>query len=236
MAYADGTIGPQCVSPSAGKAFTCSGLFSTDTCQQGYDCDAASGACRLALPGQGVSHAACEAACQVGPTSAVYACLPNSTTCVVVPPGTPGSASQADCELHCVTPPNTVYKCNPSNQQCQIVPPGTSGSSSLEVCTAVGCDSGTWGCNLANYKCAEGYGNQSATTCAKNCRPPNDPCMYETTCATCLAANPECGWCSQNVTYASGMTGSQCAGACPSTARARTLRRAATQRRPRPPR
>ena len=105
-----------------------------------------------------------------------------------------------------------MYKCNPSIQQCQIVPPGTSGSSSLEVCTAVGCDSGTWGCNLANYKCAEGYGNQSATTCAKNCRPPNDPCMYETTCATCLAANPECGWCSQNVTYASGMTGSQCAG------------------------
>jgi hypothetical protein len=212
VTYSDGSQGPQCASPSASAPFTCSGIYSTNQCLQGYLCDQGSGACRLAAPGQGVDFETCNAACTVGPTQKVYGCHPGSNTCVEVPAGTPGSASRQQCETHCVTPPAVVYACNASGGVCVEVPPGTPGSASKLVCEATGCNYGSYGCDLSDYTCKSGLGNSSQEFCTKDCMPPNDPCMNYTTCDTCLAASSVCGWCSQNVTYVSGLTGGQCAG------------------------
>jgi len=210
--YNDGTFGPQCASPQYSQQFTCNGIYSTNQCLQGYLCDEAAGACRLAPPGQGVDFQTCNAACTVGPVSKVYGCVNGTKTCMVVPPGTPGAASRSQCEKQCETPPAQVYKCSKTLSKCVQVPAGTPGAASKQVCEAIGCNGGTYGCDLSSYTCSAGSGNMSQSTCSNDCRPPNDPCSRYITCETCLAANPVCGWCSQNVTYASGLVGGQCAG------------------------
>ena len=210
--YTDGSFGPQCASPSESRKFTCNGIYSTNQCLQGYLCDRGSGACRLAPPGQGMDFATCNAACTVGPTTKVYGCHNGSNTCVEVPAGTPGSASRQQCESHCYTPAAKVYKCDQATQKCVVVAPGTPGSSSKLVCEAVGCDSGNWGCDLGSMTCQPATGNMSKSRCTDVCLPVNDPCEQYTTCPSCLAAAPYCGWCSENVTYANGEQGGQCAG------------------------
>lgn len=212
ITFPNGQSGPQCASPSSSGQFSCSGIYSTSSCIQGYLCDQAAGACRLAGPGQGTTFDVCNAACTVGPAAAVYGCVNGSHSCVEVPPGTPGSGSMAECEKQCIQPPALVYKCSEATQQCVVVPSGTPGSASYEVCVAIGCDSGTWGCDLSTYDCVRGTGQMSNASCTVNCRATNDPCSPYKTCPTCLAAGPECGWCSENVTYASGQQGGQCAG------------------------
>lgn len=207
-----GATGAQCASPATTGTFTCSGIFSTNQCLQGYVCDQASGACRLADPGQGTTFDICNAACMVGPTTEVYGCVNGTKSCVVVPPGTPGSSSRQNCEQHCYTPASEVYACDPTTSKCVVVPPGTANAASLEVCQARGCDIGTFGCDLSTYTCKPGFGNSSQKFCMMNCRPPNDPCSNYTTCNSCLAASNLCGWCSENVTYSSGQQGTQCAG------------------------
>lgn len=211
VVYSDGTTGANCASPSTSEPFQCNGLYSTDQCLQGYICDQASGACRLAGPGQGTDFNTCNAACMVGPVAEVYGCMPGTTSCVVVPPGTPGAGSQQACEQQCVQPPAKVYACN-STDQCAEVPAGTPGSSSYEVCMARGCNSGSYGCDLSSMQCVAGAGNQSQAYCEKNCRPANDPCEQYTTCESCLAGSSVCGWCSQDVVYANGQKGGQCGG------------------------
>lgn len=210
--YADGTKGPQCASPSSSKAFTCSGLYSTDQCLVGYVCDQASGACRQGLPGQGKSKAECDITCTVGPVQKVYGCVNGTKTCVEVPAGTPGSGSRTQCTTSCWSPTATVYKCNGQTKKCEAVPVGTAGAASKEVCEAKGCDTGDWKCDPVSLKCSEGGGHKSEAKCNDDCREQNDPCENHYTCADCLAAGPECGWCSVNVTYANGRTGTQCAG------------------------
>lgn len=209
---ANGTKGPQCASPSSSSPFTCNGIYSTSQCLQGYLCDQASGACRIAAPGQGTTFSQCNAACMVGPATQVYGCLNGSRTCVIVPPGTAGSASRAQCEQHCYTPAADVYACDAKTSKCVVVPSGTPNAASQEVCEAIGCDVGSFGCDLGTYTCKPGLGNQSQTFCLNDCRPADDPCSVFTTCDTCLAAYPYCGFCSVNVTYANGQVGGQCAG------------------------
>jgi len=212
VTYADGTTGPQCASPSEGKEFTCSGLYSTSQCIEGWVCDEAGGTCRQALPGQGVQREKCEASCTAGPVQKVYGCKNGTKTCVEVAAGTAGSGSRDECLTSCWVPSAPVYKCNPSTQKCEKVPTGTAGSSSQEVCEARGCDSGDWKCDADKLQCVEGGGHESKAMCDGNCKEQNDPCQDHYTCADCLAAGPMCGWCSENVTYANGRTGSQCAG------------------------
>ena len=212
ITFNNGSSGPQCASPSSTTPFVCNGIYSTNQCLQGYICDQASGACRLAGPGQGVDFAACNTACTVGPAAEVYGCVPGSKSCVVVPPGTPGSGSQAECEVQCVQPAADVYKCNPATNKCQKVPVGTPGAASKLVCEALGCTIGTYACDLTSLTCQPSGGKMSNDSCVTNCRLPDDPCSQFTTCPTCLAGGAECGWCSQDVVYASGQVGGRCAG------------------------
>lgn len=209
--YTNGTSGAHCASPQSTGQFKCNGIYSTSVCLQGYLCDQAAGTCRQALPGQGTDFANCNAACTVGPTSKVYGCQNGSKTCIVVPAGTPGSASREQCEQHCLTPPAKVYKCSVATDKCEVVAAGTQGSSSREVCEAIGCSVGVYGCDLVSLQCSKD-GNMTKKYCSENCRAPNDPCEKYKTCAECLAGDPFCGWCSQNVTYTSGQTGGRCAG------------------------
>eukprot|EP00759_Apiculatamorpha_spiralis_P035409 PhF_6_TR36184/c1_g1_i3/m.52724 len=217
VTYPDGTHGPNCAGPSSSSPFTCNGIYSTNQCLQGYVCDQGSGACRLAAPGQGVPFDKCNAACTVGPSAQVYGCLNGSTSCVVVPPGTPGSGSREQCEITCVQPPAVVYKCDNVTKQCVVVPSGTPGSASKEVCEAVGCDSGNYRCDLKTLQCVQGGGTMSQSYCTSNCRAPNDPCSQYKNCSTCLSGHPQCGWCGVDVTYDSGLKGGQCAGVSPTT-------------------
>eukprot|EP00756_Hemistasia_phaeocysticola_P028713 Hpha_TRINITY_DN16190_c1_g14::TRINITY_DN16190_c1_g14_i1::g.5115::m.5115 len=212
VTYPDGTTGPRCASPSEGKEFTCSGLYSTRQCLVGWVCDQANGVCRQALPGQGVLREKCEASCQTGPVQDVYGCKNGTMTCVIVPAGTPGSGSREQCAESCWTPSAPVYKCSEKDQKCHKVPPGTPGSSSEEVCEARGCDTGVWACDPHKLQCIEGGGTESKAICGETCKEQNDPCEHHHTCQDCLAAGPMCGWCSDNVTYANGRTGSHCAG------------------------
>ena len=212
ITYNNGSLGPQCASPSSTTPFVCNGIYSTNQCLQGYICDQAAGTCRLAGPGQGTDFASCNAACTVGPAAEVYGCVPGSKSCVVVPPGTPGSGSMQECEVQCIQPPAQVYKCNPATQTCQEVAAGTPGSASKMVCEALGCDVGTYDCDLTSLTCQPTGGLMSNKSCTTNCRAPNDPCSQYTTCPTCLAGGPECGWCSEDVVYASGQVGGHCAG------------------------
>eukprot|EP01065_Artemidia_motanka_P037836 TRINITY_DN4673_c0_g1_i7.p2 TRINITY_DN4673_c0_g1~~TRINITY_DN4673_c0_g1_i7.p2 ORF type:complete len:421 (+),score=105.31 TRINITY_DN4673_c0_g1_i7:66-1328(+) len=212
VTYSDGSKGNHCVSPaSSKKPFTCEGVYSTSQCIEGWQCDQASGTCRQALPGQGVERSACEASCVAGPVQKVYGCVNGTKTCVIVPAGTPGSGSREQCTDNCWTPAAKVYKCG-SSQKCEEVPAGTAGSSSKEVCEARGCDSGIWRCDPKTLKCVEGGGHMSEARCKDDCKEENDPCENHHTCADCLAAGPECGWCSVNVTYVNGRSGSRCAG------------------------
>eukprot|EP01062_Namystynia_karyoxenos_P067317 TRINITY_DN61240_c0_g1_i1.p1 TRINITY_DN61240_c0_g1~~TRINITY_DN61240_c0_g1_i1.p1 ORF type:complete len:455 (+),score=140.05 TRINITY_DN61240_c0_g1_i1:86-1366(+) len=212
--FEDGTTGPQCASPAdSSKKFTCPGLYSTSQCLEGWNCDQASGTCRKALPGQGVDRDRCENSCVVGPIQDVYGCKNGTKTCVVVPPGTPGSASREQCSNNCWTPAAKVYACGKS-QKCEEVPPGTAGSSSQTVCEARGCDSGDYWCDPVGLTCSQqpGKGAKSKARCEADCKEQNDPCQQHYTCSDCLAAGPECGWCSTNVTYANGRNGTRCAG------------------------
>eukprot|EP00756_Hemistasia_phaeocysticola_P028711 Hpha_TRINITY_DN16190_c1_g11::TRINITY_DN16190_c1_g11_i2::g.5111::m.5111 len=188
--YDDGSKGPQCASPAGGKTFTCEGLYSTDQCIEGWVCDQASGACRQALPGQGVTRSECESVCTAGPVQDVYGCVNGTRICVVVPPGTPGSGSRDSCTASCWSPQAKVYKCNPKTQKCEAVAAGTQGSSSKDVCEARGCDTGVWKCDSDTLKCVEGGGHQSEALCDKDCVEQNDPCQFKYTCADCLATGP----------------------------------------------
>lgn len=210
--FADGTKGPQCASPAGGKTFTCPGVYSTDSCVEGWTCDQATGTCRQALPGQGVKRDQCESSCTAGPAKDVYGCKNGTKICKIVPPGTPGSADRDSCNAHCFTPAVKVYKCDAKTKKCAEVPAGTAGSSSKEVCEARGCDTGVWKCDPDTLKCVEGGGKKSENLCEADCREQNDPCQFKYTCQDCLATGPECGWCSTNVTYANGRNGTQCAG------------------------
>jgi hypothetical protein len=42
--------------------------------------------------------------------------------------------------------------------------------------------------------------------------PSDDPCNPYTSCETCRAAHPQCGWCTGRIVYADGTLGSQCGG------------------------
>eukprot|EP01063_Lacrimia_lanifica_P017531 TRINITY_DN245_c0_g2_i2.p1 TRINITY_DN245_c0_g2~~TRINITY_DN245_c0_g2_i2.p1 ORF type:complete len:433 (+),score=130.52 TRINITY_DN245_c0_g2_i2:75-1373(+) len=214
VVYADGTTGPQCAGPSTSpQPFQCHGLYSTEDCLQGWACDRASGTCRQALPGQGLPRDQCDMICTAGPVEAVYACQNGTRTCVEVPPGTAGAQSRDQCNAHCWTPAAPVYKCNAGTRKCEKVPAGTAGSSSQGVCEAKGCGDGDYKCNPNTLQCEESAaGKQAKEQCDGICRAQEDPCEPYTTCSSCLAAGPECGWCSTNVVYANGREGGRCAG------------------------
>ena len=219
VAYADApeTAGPQCVSNRAtgGRPFTCNGVFSTVSCEPGYECHTSNQSCVVAQPGMGTTKATCEQWCTAGPPQRVYACAHGDHgECVEVAPGTSGSTSLEECRRGCVRPPPKVYACNRATKRCEETTPGTEGAMSLEVCEALGCNLGGFHCDTATLTCVQ---SQSGTTtlpiCAETCKPTNDPCSaFGDSCASCLGAFAVCGWCDVPVLYANGRTGTRCAG------------------------
>lgn len=90
--YKNGTVGSRCQNQTYND-WHCNGVYSTQTCQQGYTCNATSGQCILAPPGQGDTLANCEANCHKTPP------LPsNLSICVIVSP--------------------TVQQCQPCTDYC----------------------------------------------------------------------------------------------------------------------
>lgn len=140
VTYPDGSEGPQCAGFSAthSEPFTCSGVYSTDVCQSGYDCDTSTGVCYISPPGTGLPLDTCQRECHKS-TNNVYLCNKTVKQCFSVPPGTPGSASLLVCEAICglITsiapgPVQMTYLCNASTWQCYPTTPGH--GASLEVC------------------------------------------------------------------------------------------------------
>ena len=90
--YSNGTLGTRCQNITA-AGWHCNGVYSTQTCQQGYICNSTSGQCILAPPGQGDTLANCEAQCTITPPGPT-----NLSVCVIVTP--------------------TVQQCQPCQDYC----------------------------------------------------------------------------------------------------------------------
>lgn len=90
--YTNGTIGSRCQNQTFDNWY-CNGVYSTQTCQQGYQCNVTSGQCVLAPPGQGDTLANCQATCQKTPPPPT-----NLSICVIVSP--------------------TVQQCQPCTDYC----------------------------------------------------------------------------------------------------------------------
>jgi hypothetical protein len=148
--YKNGGTGYRCATIAGADKFVCNGIFSTDQCQAGWECNTADGKCQTSPAGAGVPLATCKAQCTAQPTSspapvaAVFRCDNATHQCVKAKPYSAGSSSLPVCQAACakhhsgtgapVPPPTAVYKCNESTITCGEVPAGTSGSSSLQVC------------------------------------------------------------------------------------------------------
>lgn len=78
--YQNGTVGSRCQNQTFNN-WHCNGVYSTQTCEQGYICNATSGQCMLAPPGQGDTLANCQAQCHKTPPPPT-----NLSICVIVSP------------------------------------------------------------------------------------------------------------------------------------------------------
>eukprot|EP01065_Artemidia_motanka_P009554 TRINITY_DN148_c0_g2_i1.p1 TRINITY_DN148_c0_g2~~TRINITY_DN148_c0_g2_i1.p1 ORF type:complete len:952 (+),score=407.15 TRINITY_DN148_c0_g2_i1:81-2858(+) len=155
--YQDGTVGTQCVSPSAGDPFSCSGIYSTEECQSGYVCNSKTYMCEKAAPGEGTSQQECLVQCVAPPPPGPppppgtgYECQVATGKCTAA--GVGKGIPKAACEAGCVQPqpppgpgptpptptppptPATVYVCDTDKFQCKSAAPGTPGSTSKEIC------------------------------------------------------------------------------------------------------
>ena len=105
--------GPQCAgfSPNGSTPFACNGIYSTDTCIQGYVCNLYNFTCDIAPAGQGVPKQACESTCYN--KGQVYNCNKTTMTCYVVPPGTPNASNFGVCMGECSNHPTSTSTANP---------------------------------------------------------------------------------------------------------------------------
>ncbi|KAK3281735.1 hypothetical protein CYMTET_10489 [Cymbomonas tetramitiformis] len=108
VVFHDGSTGPRCAGfdKNGSTHFTCNGIYSTEECIQGYECNTTSYTCDLAAPGQGVSKENCELQCK--PAAETYVCNPVNFTCEK---STPGHGTSKDlCEASCqhIKPTNST--------------------------------------------------------------------------------------------------------------------------------
>lgn len=113
VTYKDGSEGTQCAgfnsANGSGSPFVCTGHYSTENCDEGYECDTTNYTCKMAAPGNGYPKAQCEALCKPTPPPtpppAQYVCNTtlkqcfkcNKTHC-------PGSLPQGPCAAACTHP------------------------------------------------------------------------------------------------------------------------------------
>lgn len=90
--YQNGTVGSRCQNQTFDN-WHCNGVYSTQTCEQGYTCNATSGQCVLAPPGQGDTLANCQAKCHKTPPAPS-----NLSICVIV---TPTQQQCQPCKDYC---------------------------------------------------------------------------------------------------------------------------------------
>jgi len=106
--FHDGSAGPRCAgfSPNGSTPFTCDGIYSTEECIQGYECNTTSYTCDLAAPGQGLPKDQCELQCK--PAAETYVCNPSNYTCDKAKPG--HGTSKDLCEASCqhIKPTNST--------------------------------------------------------------------------------------------------------------------------------
>lgn len=191
VSYPGNITGAQCagVSNDGPDPFTCNGIFSTDTCYQGYTCNPVNWTCEITTPGDGMPLPVCEANCTN--TGAVYVCNTTTKKCHEVPPGTSGSSSLSVCEAACSSPsphpspptppspPTALWACNYSIGECESAPAGK--GSSKEVCEA-SCKKQTgtqYRCNTFLEQCVKvpfGYpDSMSLKKCEEVCTPHPTP-------------------------------------------------------------
>jgi len=144
--YQGGVQGKHCAGfqPGNSTPFQCNGIFSTEQCFQGYECDEATAACQLSAPGTGTTLSKCEANCTVN--DHVYLCNHTTLKCHIVAAGTPGSTSLEVCQASCSSPsphpappppstqPQDLYACNTTTGKCDKAPAGK--GEALAVCEA----------------------------------------------------------------------------------------------------
>lgn len=159
VVYENNSTGPQCAGFASGsRPFICNAVYSTEVCEAGYVCNAASGTCSLGAPGTGTTQAQCEQACHSN-TQKVYLCNPSTKQCSAVPPGTPNSTSLEICEAVCSGsstavpgPAAQVYACNATTYQCYPTTPGH--GASLLVCQEqCNANSSLYVCNSVDGSC-----------------------------------------------------------------------------------
>ncbi|KAK3276030.1 hypothetical protein CYMTET_15873 [Cymbomonas tetramitiformis] len=101
--YADGSFGARCAGfdkSTNASGFTCTGLYSTDTCQQGYVCNDTTYTCDIGKPGEGVSKELCDQQCKKSQDT--YICNKTTGTCDKATPG--HGTSKLLCESSCQHP------------------------------------------------------------------------------------------------------------------------------------
>eukprot|EP01065_Artemidia_motanka_P022761 TRINITY_DN2695_c0_g1_i1.p1 TRINITY_DN2695_c0_g1~~TRINITY_DN2695_c0_g1_i1.p1 ORF type:complete len:579 (+),score=213.78 TRINITY_DN2695_c0_g1_i1:84-1820(+) len=184
--YQDGSYGTHCAGPKYEKPFTCSGIYSSVTCTQGYVCDTANLQCKEAGPGQGVTKDECSKLCVAPPPGQVgYLCDQTTWTCKAA---SSGGSIQSVCELGCIKP-NPVYKCDNATKKCSEVPPYTPGATDQKSCAlecaglptpSPGPMPTVYGCNQTTFQCVvfPPYtpGSGPLDACQKACvKPPSPP-------------------------------------------------------------
>jgi len=158
--------GPQCAgfSPNGSTPFACNGIYSTDTCIQGYVCNLYNFTCDLAPPGQGVPKLKCESDCYN--KGQVFLCNKSTNSCYVVPPGTPGSSNYQVCMQQCANiPPAPTSSPSPMSPQPTPTPnPSPTPSPTPQVQKYV--------CNQFLWQCLPSPVGNDIQTCQDQCGAP----------------------------------------------------------------
>lgn len=173
VVYQNGAPGFQCAgfNQNGSNPFVCNGIYSTNTCVRGYQCNETTYECELAPPGAGVPQEQCESNCStIGKT---FICNNASHTCELAPAGE--GTSLQECQQECVAS-HAPSSSSPASSSPASSSPASSSPSSNSPSSPQPTSAPTYVCNSTSLQCTvapPGHGT-SLIVCQQNCKQSNN--------------------------------------------------------------
>lgn len=174
VVYQNGAPGFNCAgfNNNGSNPFVCNGIYSTNTCVRGYECNITSYTCELTVPGGGSPLEVCESNCStVGKT---FICNNKTFMCELAPAGegTSLEACEANCSSTHAPSSNSPASHSPaSSSPASNSPASNSPSSSPQPTVAP-----TYLCNSTALQCQQAPPGQgtSLLVCQQQCKKSNN--------------------------------------------------------------
>lgn len=173
VVYQNGAPGFQCAgfNENGSNPFVCNGIYSTNTCVQGYLCNLTTYQCELTVPGGGVPQEVCESNCStVGKT---FICNNATKQCEVAPAGQ--GTSLQDCESSCAGTHSPSSSSPSSSSPASSSPASGSPASNSPSSSPQPTTAPTYVCNSTALQCQPAPPGQGSSllVCQQQCKQSN---------------------------------------------------------------